>query len=108
MSEDTAIATPTEALTLTPPEPLPAVTPEKAAGLVPLSTEQKSKLEERVDQEVQTERSIEETGTNRDDTIAPEAPRQPTRRQAAKIGRNDVCWCGSGKKWKKCHYPDEG
>lgn len=24
------------------------------------------------------------------------------------IGRNDPCWCGSGKKWKKCHYPIEG
>ena len=24
------------------------------------------------------------------------------------IGRNDSCWCGSGKKWKKCHYPDAG
>ncbi len=23
----------------------------------------------------------------------------------SKIGRNDPCWCGSGKKWKKCHYP---
>ena len=23
------------------------------------------------------------------------------------IGRNDPCWCGSGKKWKKCHYPTE-
>lgn len=21
--------------------------------------------------------------------------------------RNDPCWCGSGKKWKKCHYPSE-
>lgn len=21
------------------------------------------------------------------------------------IGRNDPCWCGSGKKWKQCHYP---
>lgn len=21
-----------------------------------------------------------------------------------KLGRNDVCWCGSGKKYKKCHY----
>ncbi|MBI2781818.1 MAG: preprotein translocase subunit SecA [Chloroflexi bacterium] len=21
----------------------------------------------------------------------------------AKIGRNDVCWCGSGRKYKKCH-----
>jgi hypothetical protein len=20
-----------------------------------------------------------------------------------KLGRNDVCWCGSGKKYKKCH-----
>jgi len=25
-----------------------------------------------------------------------------------KIGRNDPCWCGSGKKWKKCHYPQTG
>jgi uncharacterized protein YecA (UPF0149 family) len=20
-----------------------------------------------------------------------------------KVGRNDPCWCGSGKKFKKCH-----
>jgi preprotein translocase subunit SecA len=25
-----------------------------------------------------------------------------------KLGRNDPCWCGSGKKWKKCHYPNLG
>jgi methionyl aminopeptidase len=24
------------------------------------------------------------------------------------IGRNDPCWCGSEKKWKKCHYPEKG
>lgn len=24
------------------------------------------------------------------------------------IGRNDPCWCGSGEKWKKCHYPERG
>lgn len=23
-----------------------------------------------------------------------------------KPGRNDLCWCGSGKKYKKCHYPN--
>ena len=23
-----------------------------------------------------------------------------------KLGRNDPCPCGSGKKWKKCHYPE--
>lgn len=21
-------------------------------------------------------------------------------------GRNDPCWCGSGKKYKRCHYPN--
>jgi preprotein translocase subunit SecA len=25
-----------------------------------------------------------------------------------KLGRNDPCWCGSGKKWKHCHYPKAG
>lgn len=24
------------------------------------------------------------------------------------IGRNDPCWCGSGVKWKKCHFPKLG
>ena len=27
----------------------------------------------------------------------------PQRREAAKVGRNDPCPCGSGKKFKKCH-----
>ncbi|MGH4122450.1 MAG: YecA family protein [Clostridium sp.] len=25
-----------------------------------------------------------------------------------KTGRNDQCWCGSGKKFKLCHWPDQG
>lgn len=24
------------------------------------------------------------------------------------LNRNDPCWCGSGQKWKKCHYPLPG
>jgi len=36
-------------LTLTPPDPVPVVPAEKAAGLVPVSPEHKSKLEEKVD-----------------------------------------------------------
>jgi preprotein translocase subunit SecA len=28
---------------------------------------------------------------------------KPVRRDEPKIGRNDPCWCGSGKKYKKCH-----
>jgi preprotein translocase subunit SecA len=31
----------------------------------------------------------------------PATPRTPT---GEKIGRNDPCYCGSGKKYKKCHY----
>jgi curved DNA-binding protein CbpA len=30
------------------------------------------------------------------------APEQPVRRAQAKVGRNDPCPCGSGKKYKKC------
>jgi preprotein translocase subunit SecA len=32
-----------------------------------------------------------------------EAPPQPYRRDGRKIGRNEPCWCGSGKKFKQCH-----
>jgi preprotein translocase subunit SecA len=32
-------------------------------------------------------------------------PRTPT---GEKIGRNDPCYCGSGKKYKKCHYLQQG
>jgi uncharacterized protein YchJ len=31
---------------------------------------------------------------------------QHTIRKEAKIGRNDPCPCGSGKKYKKCHGSD--
>ena len=28
---------------------------------------------------------------------------QRTVSEQQKLGRNDPCWCGSGKKFKKCH-----
>ncbi|HEX7542848.1 MAG TPA: preprotein translocase subunit SecA, partial [Patescibacteria group bacterium] len=30
----------------------------------------------------------------------------PITKPHGKLGRNDKCWCGSGKKYKKCHYPN--
>ncbi len=33
-------------------------------------------------------------------------PRQDLRPPSKKPGRNEPCWCGSGKKYKSCHYPD--
>lgn len=32
--------------------------------------------------------------------------KQQTVRRSKKVGRNDPCPCGSGKKYKKCHYPE--
>jgi preprotein translocase subunit SecA len=32
-----------------------------------------------------------------------DAPVKTVRRDEPKIGRNDPCYCGSGKKFKKCH-----
>ncbi|HZT13488.1 MAG TPA: preprotein translocase subunit SecA [Candidatus Baltobacteraceae bacterium] len=37
--------------------------------------------------------------TNRDD----EEPAKPLHRDQPKIGRNELCPCGSGKKYKRCH-----
>jgi preprotein translocase subunit SecA len=39
-----------------------------------------------------------------DENADPSTPKaQPTTRQGPKLGRNDPCWCGSGKKYKNCH-----
>jgi uncharacterized protein YecA (UPF0149 family) len=27
--------------------------------------------------------------------------------QARDVGRNEQCWCGSGKKYKKCHLAED-
>ena len=40
---------------------------------------------------------------HRQQTQAAEAARQPQRRENKKVGRNDPCPCGSGKKYKHCH-----
>lgn len=42
-----------------------------------------------------------EGGTVKSKVVKAEGVKKSTK----KIGRNDPCFCGSGKKWKKCHYP---
>ena len=36
-----------------------------------------------------------------DQSVSPQAP--VVRSENEKLGRNDLCWCGSGKKYKHCH-----
>ncbi|HET6992241.1 MAG TPA: SEC-C metal-binding domain-containing protein, partial [Bacteroidia bacterium] len=57
---------------------------------------------------LQTQR--EEVGAGPQQINSPGAPQMPQQekvqqvvRQDPKIGRNDPCPCGSGKKYKQCH-----
>ncbi len=36
-----------------------------------------------------------------------DGPREPVRSAKRKVGRNDPCWCGSGKKYKYCHMQQD-
>ncbi|MFZ1735965.1 MAG: SEC-C metal-binding domain-containing protein, partial [Candidatus Moraniibacteriota bacterium] len=47
-----------------------------------------------------------EMQTNRTDTGDEPVANQPVRR-ASRPGRNDPCYCGSGKKYKHCHMPED-
>jgi preprotein translocase subunit SecA len=40
--------------------------------------------------------------TNRDAEAS-----QPVRKSGPQLGRNDPCWCGSGKKYKNCHMQSD-
>ncbi|MCR4629762.1 MAG: preprotein translocase subunit SecA [Clostridium sp.] len=53
----------------------------------------------RVEQKVEREQAAKITGTNRDG----ETMHTPVKRKARKIYPNDLCPCGSGKKFKQCH-----
>ncbi len=51
----------------------------------------------RIEEKVEREQVAKVTGTNRDDSA-----NAPITRKSEKIGRNDPCPCGSGKKYKHC------
>ncbi|MDD7284201.1 MAG: preprotein translocase subunit SecA, partial [Clostridium sp.] len=55
-------------------------------------------LHVKIEQKVEREEVAKVTGTNKDDSVK----KGPVRREGAKIGRNDPCPCGSGKKYKMC------
>ncbi len=53
------------------------------------------------------ERKGEEYGANANDYNNPTTVKQEPVKVGPKIGRNDPCPCGSGKKYKNCHGRDE-
>ena len=57
-----------------------------------------------VQEKVEREQVAKVTGTNKDDS----AKKAPVKRAAVKIRPNDLCPCGSGKKYKNCHGAQGG
>lgn len=77
-----------------PPPPRPEPVPPQPIRLVELE-----RLEPEA--EVEPEIEVEESPVEPPAAVVAEKPR-PYRRAGRKIGRNEKCPCGSGKKYKKC------
>ena len=59
------------------------------------------KIELVSDQEIyeRSQRRLQDISMNRGEG---EEKKKPSKRESGKVGRNDPCPCGSGKKYKKC------
>jgi preprotein translocase subunit SecA len=69
---------------------------------------QEAKQEEKTDySKYRTEKVDVEEGGNDNSDREPSKPKQAPIRVDKKLGRNDPCFCGSGKKYKNCHGKDE-
>jgi preprotein translocase subunit SecA len=80
---------------------------ESQANLIASASEQTAdtqgmafKMRQQAQQQAQRQRSVEDLATN---TSESDLKARPVVREAPKVGRNDPCPCGSGKKYKKCH-----
>lgn len=75
--------------------------PEQTEAPQTLKEEKTMKLEERKE-EAQSAFSPSNVSSESSPVIG-ESASEPNKRDDKKIGRNDPCYCGSGKKYKNCH-----
>lgn len=73
----------------------------QAAGDTPVSPELQTR---EVSEKKSTASSPQTTAKNKNNPAG--VGSQSSVSAKKKLGRNDPCWCGSGKKYKKCHYPN--
>jgi preprotein translocase subunit SecA len=81
----------------------------KAAGLAgqAASSESNALSEDQAENQPMSQSALPGTRPNRVMNPALAAAVKRAQKQAgAKLGRNDLCWCGSGLKYKKCHGKD--
>jgi preprotein translocase subunit SecA len=72
---------------------------------VPIATRQPSTTIDEIEREFQRKKKRELEAARMAGAGTAETPAQ--RRTGDKVGRNDPCPCGSGKKYKKCHGANE-
>ncbi|QNI34381.1 preprotein translocase subunit SecA [Alloacidobacterium dinghuense] len=72
---------------------------------IPIPTRQPSTTIDEIEREFQRKKKRELEAARMAGAGSAEAPAQ--RRTGDKVGRNDPCPCGSGKKYKKCHGANE-
>ena len=78
------------------------------AGAIKEGREQKTDMRKMNMNKAQIEAAGDDYAANQNDYFDPSAAagdvkRAPVTREEPKIGRNDACPCGSGKKYKNCH-----
>jgi preprotein translocase subunit SecA len=73
--------------------------------VVPIPTRQPSTTIDEIEKEFERKKRRELEHARMAGSASAEAPAQ--RRTGDKVGRNDPCPCGSGKKYKKCHGAGE-
>lgn len=69
-----------------------------------LTSDEEQKLERVLALRKRYNRQIESLFQVDDDDYGDEDKKEPVRNPRRNLGRNDPCWCGSGKKYKKCHW----
>jgi preprotein translocase subunit SecA len=74
--------------------------PQLAPREIPIATRQPATTIDALDREFRRtkQRELEAAARSGGDASQP-----AQRRAGEKVGRNDLCPCGSGKKYKKCH-----
>jgi preprotein translocase subunit SecA len=89
---------------------------EEAKAIPALEDKERDTIEKGVaDKEEDNPDNAEDAGTEKKSakksgkarTAGDGATTAPIKRERPKVGRNDPCPCGSGKKYKKCHGKDE-
>jgi len=80
---------------------------QSGAGAIPIAVKAPTSTIDELEREFKRKKERELEAARRAGGDASTAQVQQRRTAGQKVGRNDPCPCGSGKKYKKCHGANE-